>query len=126
MLKSNTSRYDDGIVLFGYQKKLKTMKKKYFVLYKDTACNSARLEYFDNEKKFRAGQAPKRVIKLKHCFNINRRLDTKYNFVIVLSSKEGGFGLVFNSENDMKTWLEALMTLQRPNEKNITNYGKFK
>lgn len=108
---------DDGMVLSGYHKKLKTMKKKFFVLYEETSINQARLEYYDTEKKFLQRAEPKRVIYLKDCFNINRRLDTKHRFVIVLSSREGGFGIVLESENDLRKWLDKLLLLQR----NIAN-----
>lgn len=37
-----------------------TMKKKYFVLRRDSAEVPARLEYYDSEKKFKANLAPKR------------------------------------------------------------------
>ena len=103
----------DEVLLSGYYKKLKTMKKKFFVLYNETATESARIEYYDNEKKYKSGLAPKRVIKLKNCFSINRRLYTKHDFVIVLSSKEGGFGIVMDSEDEMNTWLNHLLILQR-------------
>ncbi|KAH8353530.1 hypothetical protein KR084_011628 [Drosophila pseudotakahashii] len=108
---------DDGLVLSGYHKKLKTMKKKFFVLYEETGSSSARLEYYDTEKKFLQRAEPKRVIYLKNCFNINRRLDTKHRFVIVLSSRDGGFGIVLESENDLRKWLDKLLFLQR----NIAN-----
>ncbi|XP_037712049.1 insulin receptor substrate 1 [Drosophila subpulchrella] len=108
---------DDGMVLSGYHKKLKTMKKKFFVLYEETSTSSARLEYYDTEKKFLQRAEPKRVIYLKNCFNINRRLDTKHRFVIVLSSRDGGFGIVLESENDLRKWLDKLLFLQR----NIAN-----
>ncbi|KAH8392478.1 hypothetical protein KR215_009406 [Drosophila sulfurigaster] len=107
------SMSDNGLVLSGYQKKLKTMKKKFFVLYKDTTNNAARLEYYDTEKKFIQCAEPKRVIYLKSCFNINRRTDTKHQFVLGLSSREGGFGIVLNSENDLKKWLDNLLSIQR-------------
>ncbi|KAH8263642.1 hypothetical protein KR044_011819 [Drosophila immigrans] len=109
------SMSDNGLVLSGYQKKLKTMKKKFFVLYKDTTNNAARLEYYDTEKKFIQRGEPKRVIYLKSCFNINRRTDTKHQYVLGLSSREGGFGIVLNSENDLKKWLENLLSIQRDN-----------
>lgn len=104
---------EDSVLLFGYHRKLKTMKKKYFVLHKETTYNEARIEYYDNEKKFKSGLAPKRVINIKNCFNINRRLYTKHDYVIVLSSKEGGFGIVLDSEEDMNTWLKNLLMLQK-------------
>lgn len=118
----------DGILLCGYQKKLKTMKKKYFILYEETTSNCARLEYFDNEKKFKSGSTPKRIIKLKNCFNINRRLDTKYEYVIALSTKDGGFGIVLETEAEMLKWLEVLITLQRIDDtcdQSRQHYGNF-
>ncbi|XP_046868942.1 insulin receptor substrate 1 isoform X2 [Drosophila willistoni] len=111
---------EDGVVLKGYHKKLKTMKKKYFVLYKETPHGASRLEYFDSEKKFVQRTEPKRVIYLKNCFNINRRFDTKHKFVVVLSTREGGFGIVLDSENDLRKWLDQLLFLQRDNA-NITD-----
>ncbi|XP_033249748.1 insulin receptor substrate 1 isoform X2 [Drosophila miranda] len=107
------STSDDGLVLSGYQKKLKTMKKKFFVLYEKTNNAAARLEYYDTEKKFMQRAEPKRVIYLSSCFNINPRFDTKHRFVIVLSSREGGFGIVLETENDLRKWLEKLLFLQR-------------
>ncbi|XP_001992936.2 insulin receptor substrate 1 isoform X2 [Drosophila grimshawi] len=109
------SKSDNGIVLSGFQKKLKTMKKKFFVLYKETNNGAARLEYYDTEKKFLQKTAPKRVIDLKSCFNINRRFDTKHKFVLALASRDGGFGIVLNSENDLRKWLDNLLILQRDN-----------
>ncbi|XP_034669587.1 insulin receptor substrate 1 isoform X3 [Drosophila subobscura] len=107
------STSDDGLVLSGYQKKLKTMKKKFFVLYEKTNNAAARLEYYDTEKKFMQKTEPKRVIYLSSCFNINPRFDTKHRFVIMLSSREGGFGIVLESDSDLRTWLEKLLFLQR-------------
>ncbi|CAD6996954.1 insulin receptor substrate 1 isoform X2 [Ceratitis capitata] len=117
MSKPVDANFDDGLVLSGYQKKLNTMKKKFFVLYKDTSREGARLEYFDSIKKFKSGAVPKRVVKLENCFNINRRLDTKHDYVIALATKDGGFGIVLDSEAEMLKWLQALLFLQR----SITN-----
>ncbi|XP_046801268.1 insulin receptor substrate 1 isoform X3 [Lucilia cuprina] len=107
---------DDGVLLCGYYKKLKTMKKKFFVLYNETPCKVARIEYYDTEKKYKSGFTPKRIIKIKNCFNINRRFYTKHDFVIVLASKEGGFGIVMDSEDEINTWLHHLLHLQRSGE----------
>ncbi|XP_030569202.1 insulin receptor substrate 1 isoform X2 [Drosophila novamexicana] len=106
---------DNGVILSEYQKKLKTMKKKFFVLHKETINSAARLEYYDTEKKFIQNAEPKRVIYLKSCFNINQRYDTKHKFVLALSSREGGFGMVLNSESDLRRWLENLLSIQREN-----------
>lgn len=116
-----------GFLLSGYHKKLKTMKKKYFVLYRDSADNVARLEYYDNDKKFKSGFNAKRIIKLKNCFNISRRMDTKYDFVIALATKEGGFGIVIESEVEMNKWLNNLLSLQRKycGEFDLPLFGEF-
>lgn len=120
---------DKYIVLQGYLKKLKTMRKKYFVLFCDSVEKSARLEYYDNEKKFktRFGQ-PKRSIVLKSCFHINRRLDTKHKYVVSLYTKDDCFCVVLESEADMTRWLSKLQSLHRTEEaegdKPRTSFGK--
>ncbi|EDW12315.2 uncharacterized protein Dmoj_GI10661, isoform A [Drosophila mojavensis] len=107
------SMSENGIVLKEYQKKLKTMKKKYFVLHKETRTKKARLVYYDSEKKFLQNAPPKREIYVADCFSINRRLDTKHKYVLAISSKDGGFGIVMNSEEDLKKWLTNLLYIQR-------------
>lgn len=96
-------------------KKLKTMKKKYFVLYRDDFKENtvARLEYYDSEKKFRArGAQPKREIILKSA-TISRRLDTKHKFVIAFQTKEEPFSIVLETETDLNKWMQACLALQR-------------
>lgn len=100
----------------GYLKKLKTSRKKFFVLRAETAEASARLEYYDSERKFHGGQPPKRSIPLKNCFNINRRLDTKHKHVIALYTKDDCFCVVLESEEDVDGWLKALLKLQHGEE----------
>lgn len=116
-----------GIVLQGYLKKLKTMKKKYFVLHSDGADKSARLEYYDSEKKFRSRNGhPKRCIVLKSCFHISRRIDTKQKFVIALYTKDDSFCIVMENEVELNRWLKVLQTLHRIEEEfdlPRTNFG---
>ncbi|XP_073990017.1 insulin receptor substrate 1 chico isoform X2 [Rhodnius prolixus] len=100
------------IVKQGYLKKLKTMKKKYFVLRRDSAEVPARLEYYDSEKKFKANLAPKRSITLKTCFNINKPSDTRQKYVIALFTKKDRFCVVFDNEDEMEDWLKVLLELQ--------------
>lgn len=126
----NITADKQGVVLQGYLKKLKTMKKKYFVLLSDSGEKSARLEYYDSEKKFRSrfGQ-PKRSIVLKTCFHINRRLDTKQKFVIALYTKDDSFCVVLENEMELNKWLKALLALHRVEETEVdvprTNFGEF-
>ncbi|KFB43045.1 hypothetical protein ZHAS_00010720 [Anopheles sinensis] len=125
-----------NVVLHGYQRKLKTNKKKYFVVYGDTPDKFARLEYFDSEKKFKqsfakllggmgggggggsgsdGGPVAKRSIVLRSCFNINKRHDTKKH-IIALFTKDDCFCIVFESEDEMNRWLRTLLRLQRGEE----------
>lgn len=102
------------VIRSGYLKKLKTMRKKWFLLRAESADSSARLEYFDTEKKYRHNPGhPKRSIPLKACFNINKRLDTKHKHVIALYTKDDCFCVVLESEKDLEDWLKALLSVQR-------------
>jgi hypothetical protein len=105
-----------GVVRCGYLKKMKTSRRKFFVLRAETAETSARLEYYDTERKFNSGLPPKRSIPLKNCFNINRRLDTKYKHVIALYTKDDCFCVVLDNEEDVDSWLKALLSLQHGEE----------
>lgn len=118
-----------GVCLQGYLKKLKTMKKKYFVLVANNGEKPARLEYYDSEKKFRARFGhPKRSIVLKSCFHISQRLDTKQKFVIALYTRDDSFCIVMENENDMAKWLSTLQTLRQHEESEVdlprTTFGK--
>ncbi|KAL5278942.1 IRS1 family protein [Megaselia abdita] len=113
---STTHHQNGDVVLQGYHKKLKTMRRKYFVLLAEDDKSPARLEYYDSEKKFKSSKSttkPKRVIHLKNCFNINRRLDTKHDYVIALSTREEVFCMVLDDEAEMNKWLKLLLILQR-------------
>lgn len=103
---------DGGVVRSGYLKKLKTSRKKWFVLRGDTRESPARLDYYDSEKKFLAGVRPKRSIMLKTCFNINRRTDTKYKHVIALYTKVDCFCVVLDSEEELDAWLKPMLSFQ--------------
>lgn len=91
---------------------MQTNKKKYFVLRCESADYPARLEYYDNEKKFKAHQEPKRSISLKACFNINRRIDLKPKYVVALYTRDDCFCIVLESEEERESWLKALWALQ--------------
>ncbi|XP_031354397.1 insulin receptor substrate 1-like isoform X2 [Photinus pyralis] len=113
---SNSNPGSATVVRAGYLKKLKTFKKKYFVLRAEGPESSARLEYYDSEKKFNNGLPPKRSIPLKTCFNINKRVDTKHKHVIALYTKDDCFCLVLESEDELEAWLKALLSLQHGEE----------
>lgn len=101
------------VVRKGYLKKLKTSKRKWFVLRAESGESSARLEYYDSEKKFLAGQQPKRVISLKSCCNINREPDAKHKHVIALYTKDDRFCVALDGEEELDLWLKSLLSLQK-------------
>ncbi|CAB0041592.1 unnamed protein product [Trichogramma brassicae] len=103
------------IVLEGHLKKLKTLKKKYFVLRNESVGHPACLEYYDSKKKFETKCPPKRSITVKSCFNINKRWDTKHKFVIALYTKDDCFCLVFENQNELDLWLNQLLRIQNGN-----------
>lgn len=105
-----------GVVKCGYLKKLKTSKKKFFVLRAETPETSARLEYYDSEKKFNSGQPPKRAITLKSCFNINKQPDGKHKHVIALFTKDDRFDIAFENDEELEVWFKILLSLQHGEE----------
>ena len=114
---NNNGSSRNDIVLSGYLRKFKTMKKNVFVLYSDSCDRPARLEYFDSEKKFRShSNHPKRSIVLQSCFNINRKTDTKHKCVIALYTKDDSFCIVYDNEQELNKWLHKLLALQNGEE----------
>lgn len=105
-----------AVVRQGHLRKLKTMKKKYFVLRAESQDCSARLEYYESEKKFRAGAVPRRVLPLKSCYNITRRLDLKQKHVIALFTREEQFCIVAENEQDLHAWLTAILKQHRSDD----------
>lgn len=102
-----------NIVKSGYLKKLKTMRKKFFVIWGATETSSARLEYYDNEKKFRLGLVAKKSILLSACFNINKKSDLKHKFTIALYTRDDYFAIVADDEEQQNEWLKILLEQQR-------------
>ncbi|XP_069603243.1 insulin receptor substrate 4 [Ranitomeya imitator] len=100
----------------GYLRKQKHGHKRYFVLRTHSHLGPARLEYYDNEKKFRGGQrpgsaAPKRVIFLSQCFTVSRRADAKNKHLLALYTKDEYFAMVADSEPEQDAWYRALSEL---------------
>uniref|UniRef100_A0A023GDH0 Insulin receptor substrate 1 n=1 Tax=Amblyomma triste TaxID=251400 RepID=A0A023GDH0_AMBTT len=96
----------------GYLRKLKTMKKKFFVMRRESEAGPARLECYDSEKKWKAGALPKRTIALRSCFNINRRADAKQRHVLALYTRDDSYALVAENEAELEAWLTELLRLQ--------------
>lgn len=123
---SGTVARDAFIVLQGNLKKLKTNKRRYFVLFRESPDQQSRLDYFENEKKFRHKYAvPKRSIVLKSCFHIDQRRDTKHKYVISLYTKDDCFGLVMESEAEMGRWMRAMQELHSDQFKGDKTFARF-
>ncbi|XP_067851208.1 insulin receptor substrate 1-B [Heptranchias perlo] len=96
----------------GYLKKPKSMHKRFFVLRALSEHGPARLEYYENEKKWRhkAG-APKRSVHLESCFNINKRADSKNKYLVALYTKDEYFAIAADCESEQESWFQALVEL---------------
>ncbi|XP_072287763.1 insulin receptor substrate 4 [Pyxicephalus adspersus] len=105
----------------GYLRKQKHGHKRYFVLRTHSHLGPARLEYYDNEKKFRSGLQrpgpPKRVIFLSQCFTVSRRADAKNKHLLALYTKDEYFAMVADSEQEQDAWYRALSELISENKK---------
>jgi insulin receptor substrate 1 len=112
MSSISSSQSPGAVVLAAHIKKLKTLKKKFFVLRAEAPGHPACLEYYDSKKKYDSRQPPKRIISVPSCFNINKRRDTKHKHVIALYTKDDCFCLVLDNERDLDDWLNALLLLQ--------------
>ncbi|KAJ8397266.1 hypothetical protein AAFF_G00441000 [Aldrovandia affinis] len=88
------------------------MHKRFFVLRIASGSGPSRLEYYENEKKWRHKSAvPKRSIPLESCFNINKRADSKNKYLVALYTKEEYFAIAADSEQEQDLWYQALVDL---------------
>ena len=86
------------------------MRTKLFVLREATPTQDARLEYYDNEKKFKKGIL-KRSITLKTCFSINKKSDCRNRCAVALYTKDDCFAVVCENEQEQEEWLKAMLEL---------------
>ncbi|OWA52039.1 putative Insulin receptor substrate 1 [Hypsibius exemplaris] len=104
---------ENGVLRMGYLKKLKTMKKKFFVLREANAERPAALEYFDAQKKFDQGHAAKRIIPVSGSFAVNKKEDCEPKHAISIFTDKETFSVVANSEREQNEWLKDMIDLQR-------------
>ncbi|ETE56416.1 Insulin receptor substrate 1, partial [Ophiophagus hannah] len=106
--------------LCGYLRKQKSRRRRYFVLRCGGEQGPPRLEYYENEKKFRAGgplgSRPKKTLPLGGMLTINKRADARHQHLIVLCGREGTFGVAAESAEQQQTWYLALMELRGKGE----------
>lgn len=105
-----------------------TMKRKFFVLQSATGNQDAQLQYYDSEKKWQNNVQPKRLIILKDCFVIKRRMDAKQHHALALYTTDDCFSIVFDKESEMEHWLQLMVDIQSSvrlsNSKSLPSFGK--
>ncbi|GAB1303176.1 Insulin receptor substrate 4 [Apodemus speciosus] len=121
----------DEVCKRGYLRKQKHGHRRYFVLKLETADAPARLEYYQNARKFRhsvraaaaaaeaaaSGAAvpalvpPRRVIILYQCFSVSQRADARYRHLIALFTQDEYFAMVAENESEQESWYLLLSRL---------------
>ncbi|XP_054436397.1 insulin receptor substrate 4 [Pteronotus mesoamericanus] len=132
----------DDVCKRGYLRKQKHGHRRYFVLKLETADAPARLEYYENAKKFRhsvraaaaaaaaaaSGAAvpalipPRRVITLYQCFSVSQRADARYRHLIALFTQDEYFAMVAENESEQESWYLLLSRLILESKRR--RYGK--
>ncbi|XP_015283375.1 PREDICTED: insulin receptor substrate 1-like [Gekko japonicus] len=100
--------------LCGYLRKQKSQHRRYFVLRGASSSGPARLEYYESEKKFRAGgpgSRPKRAFPLAKALSISKRADARHRHLLVLCGREGTFGVAAENAEQQQAWYAALVEL---------------
>lgn len=121
----------DEVCKRGYLRKQKHGHRRYFVLKLETEDAPARLEYYENARKFRhsvraaaaaaeaaaSGAAvpalipPRRVIILDQCFSVSQRADARYRHLIALFTQDEYFAMVAENESEQESWYLLLSRL---------------
>ncbi|XP_030635558.1 insulin receptor substrate 2a [Chanos chanos] len=108
---SNVNIISNSVKKFGYLKKQKHGHRRFFVLKEQSDGLPARLEYYENEKKWKNKSAAKRVISLDSCLSINKRADAKYKHLIALYTKDEYFAVAAENEQEQESWYRVLTDL---------------
>lgn len=114
---NNNNHHHQGVRKCGYLRKQKHGHRRFFVLRgpgagADEAPQPPRLEYYESEKKWRSkAGAPKRVIALDCCLNVNKRADAKHKYLIAVYTKDEYFAVAAENEQEQEGWYRALTDL---------------
>lgn len=122
---NNNNNNNHGVRKCGYLRKQKHGHKRFFVLRGpgaggdeagagggSAAPQPPRLEYYESEKKWRSkAGAPKRVIALDCCLNVNKRADAKHKYLIALYTKDEYFAVAAENEQEQEGWYRAFTDL---------------
>ncbi|XDV31996.1 hypothetical protein PO909_002904 [Leuciscus waleckii] len=90
------------------------MHKRFFVLRAASASGPSRLEYYENEKKWRHKSS---------CFNINKRADSKNKHLVALYAKDEYFAIAADCELEQESWYQALVDLHNRGKVHETATG---
>lgn len=117
----------------GYITKLKSKKRRYFVLYTENDHEQARLDYYENEKKFKNNPSSyKRSILLNDCFAVIKKYDPRFKekniFVFAIYTRDDCFSLMFDNQDEMKCWFSLinevhLKSLAKNKKNSMHDYG---
>ncbi|XP_029436337.1 LOW QUALITY PROTEIN: insulin receptor substrate 1-B-like [Rhinatrema bivittatum] len=115
----------------GYLRKQKSSRRRFFVLRCASGLGPARLEYYESEKKFRAavgggggGAPPRGACPLEGALAVNKRVDARQGFLLVLYGRDGSFGVVADGEEEQQQWHAALQELLC-GDKASTEHGQY-
>ncbi len=109
----------------GLFKETQKHAQKVFCIRVASASGPSRLEYYENEKKWRhKSGAPKRSIPLESCFNINKRADSKNKHLVALYTKDEYFAIAADSEVEQESWYQALVDLHNRGKVHETAAGR--
>jgi hypothetical protein len=107
----------------GFMKKMKTMKRKFFVLTKEQD-GTVWLDYYDNVKRYEASNRirSKKAISITDCFSINQRpvcADKNKQHAINVFTAENCFSLVLDDESQLSEWMDELRKQRKESQSSI-------
>lgn len=123
------------VIKEGYITKLRSKKRRYFVLYTENEHEFARLDYYENDKRFKTTPAAyKRSILLKDCFAVIKKHDPRFKkseiFVFAIYTRDDCFSLMFENQEEMNGWFSLinevhLKSLAKNRSNAIHDYGGY-
>lgn len=97
-------------IKYGYLRKQKTNKRKFFVLKTNPSLSKTTISYYDNEKKFKDKSIPRREILLADCFAVARIPDPK-KIILGIYTKEDLLSLIMENEEQFTDWLRSIRAI---------------
>nr|XP_060640956.1 insulin receptor substrate 2 isoform X2 [Anolis sagrei ordinatus] len=78
-----------------------------------SSSSSARLEYYESEKKWRgkASPVPKRSLALEGCLQVHKRADARHRHLVALFARGESWALAAESADEQEGWYQAIAAL---------------